>query len=84
MGKLYVSNIPFSATEDDVINHFQSVGEVESVRVIKNHDTGKSRGFCFIEMENSEKAMNDLQGSDFGGRAIRIAVAVDRPRESRY
>ena len=85
MGKLYVSNIPFTSTEDDVISHFQASGSVESVRIIKNHDTGKSRGFCFIEMENSEKAMNDLQGSNLDGRAIRIAVAVDKPRnESRY
>lgn len=83
MGKLYVSNIPFTATEDDVIEHFATVGSVDSVRIIKSHETGRSRGFCFIEMEDSKSAMEQLQGSMLCGRPIRIAIAVDKPREER-
>lgn len=79
--KLYVGNIPFSATEDDLRDLFGRHGNVESVNVITDRDTGRPRGFAFVEMEdvNSAKdAIRALDGSELGGRNIRVNEAQDR------
>ena len=80
--KLYVGNLPWSASEDDVRELFAAIGEAHSVNLITERDTGRSRGFAFVEMskESAERAISELNGKDFGGRPLRINEALDRPR----
>ena len=89
MTKLYVGNLPFTATEDAVRNLFSSHGAVEKVSLINDRDTGRPRGFGFVEMSNADasRAMQALNGKDFDGRSLRINEAQDKPRSggnSRY
>ena len=82
--KLYVGNLPYSATEDDLKVHFSKAGTVTSVALIKDRATGRAKGFGFVEMssaEEAEKAISMLHGQDFMGRTITVNVA--RPREER-
>ena len=80
--KLYVGNLPFTATEDSVRALFAPHGTVEKVALITDRDTGRPRGFGFIEMSNADasKAMQALNGQDFDGRALKINEAHDRDR----
>ncbi len=84
MKKIYVGNLSFSATEADLRELFSTVGTVHSVAVITDRDTGRSRGFGFIEMDDSdaEKAIADLDGRELGDRALRVNEAQDRQRPS--
>ncbi len=84
MTKLYVGNLPFTATEESVRNLFAPHGTVEKVSLIGDRDTGRPRGFGFVEMSNSDasRAMQALHGKDFEGRALKINEAQDRPRSS--
>lgn len=86
MTKLYVGNLPFTATEDAVRNLFADHGTVEKISLINDRDTGRPRGFGFIEMSNADasRAMQALNGKDFDGRALRINEAQDKPRTSGY
>ena len=80
--RLYVGNLPFHATQDLVAAKFGSCGEVKSVDVMLDRATGQSRGFAFVEMQTSEgasKAIQDLDGQQFEGRALRVSVAEERP-----
>ena len=82
--KLYVGNLPYTATEDDLKNHFSQAGTVTSVALIKDRATGRAKGFGFVEMSNGEeaqKAITMFHGQDFMGRTITVNVA--RPREER-
>lgn len=82
--KLYVGNLPYAATEDDLKNHFSQAGNVTSVALIKDRATGRAKGFGFVEMataEEAQKAINMFNGQDFKGRTITVNVA--RPREER-
>ncbi len=81
--KLYVGNLPFQTTEDDLSGLFAAVGAVESVRIITDRDTGRSRGFGFIEMgdEDAEKAINEFNGKDMEGRPLTVNEA--RPQADR-
>ena len=81
--KLYVGNLPFQTTEDDLSDLFAAVGAVESVRIITDRDTGRSRGFGFIEMgdEDAEKAINEFNGKDMEGRPLTVNEA--RPQADR-
>ena len=81
--KLYVGNLPFQTTEDDLSDLFGQVGAVESVRIITDRDTGRSRGFGFIEMgdEEAEKAINEFNGKDMEGRPLTVNEA--RPQVDR-
>ena len=81
MKKMYVGNLPFSSSEEDVRELFSKYGKVESVNLIRDRETGRSRGFCFVEMSNEDasKAMKALDGTEFGGRKIRVNEA--RPRK---
>jgi RNA recognition motif-containing protein len=79
--KLYVGNLPFSSTEAELREAFERHGGVESVNVITDRETGRPRGFAFVEMEDAsgaEAAMRALDGSDFGGRSLRVNEAQDR------
>jgi len=78
--KLFVSNFPFTATESQLNDLFSQYGSVVSVKVINDRETGRSRGFGFVEMENADEAMNQLNGKDFGGRQLRINEAQERER----
>jgi RNA recognition motif-containing protein len=78
--KLYVGNLPFSTTDDELRDLFQKHGTVESVNVITDRETGRSRGFGFVEMDDAgaDAAMSALDGNDMGGRSLRVNVAHDR------
>jgi RNA recognition motif-containing protein len=81
---LYIGNLSFNTSEDAVRQAFAAHGTVTSVRIITDRDTGQSRGFGFVEMEDSQAAqtaMNALNGQDLDGRALTINEA--RPREPR-
>jgi RNA recognition motif-containing protein len=80
--KLYVGNLPFSATEETVRALFTPHGTVESLSLITDRDTGQPRGFGFVEMSNADasRAMQALNGQDFGGRALKINEAQDKAR----
>ena len=82
MTKLYVGNLPFTATEDSVRTLFSAHGTVEKVSLIVDRDTGRPRGFGFVEMSNADatRAMQALNGKDFEGRALRVNEAQDRDR----
>lgn len=84
MKKLFVGNLPFSATQEEVRSLFAEFGEVERVSIITDRDTGKPRGFAFVEMpqdEEAERAIAALNGKQFGGRALNVNEA--RPKEPR-
>ncbi len=79
--KLYVGNLPFSSTEEDIRGVFERHGSVDSVNVITDRETGRPRGFAFVEMSEesaAEEAIRALDGSDLGGRNIRVNEAHDR------
>ncbi|HSX28333.1 MAG TPA: RNA-binding protein [Candidatus Saccharimonadales bacterium] len=82
--KLYVGGLPYSTTDDDLRNHFAQYGTVASARVITDRDTGRSKGFGFVEMDSEEEGQNaikNLDGTDMGGRTIVVNQA--RPMEER-
>jgi len=79
--KIYIGNLPFSSTEDELRSLFGRHGSVESVNVITDRETGRARGFAFVEMESpsdAADAIHALDGSDLGGRSIRVNEAQDR------
>ena len=81
--KLYVGNLPWSTTDADLEELFAGVGSVDSARVITDRDTGRSRGFGFVEMSqgDGQKAIEELNGKDMGGRALRVNEANEqKPR----
>ena len=84
MTKLYVGNLPFTATEESVRALFAPHGTVEKVSLINDRDTGRPRGFGFVEMSNADaaRASQALDGTDFGGRALRVNEAQDRARSN--
>jgi len=83
MKSIYVGNLPFSATEEEVRELFEQHGPVSSVKLIADRDTGRPRGFCFVEMEDegADAAIEALDGNEFGGRGLRVNEA--RPRTER-
>ncbi len=79
--KLYVGNLPFTSSEDELRTAFERHGAVTSVAVITDRETGRPRGFAFVEMEDAsaaDDAMRALDGSDFGGRSLRVNEAQDK------
>jgi RNA recognition motif-containing protein len=80
MTKIYVGNLPFSATENDVRALFEQHGTVQSVALINDRETGRPRGFGFVEMPSSDaqRAIQSLNGKDMGGRPLRINEAQER------
>jgi RNA recognition motif-containing protein len=78
--KIYVGNLPFTATEDSVRALFAPHGTVEKISLINDRDTGQPRGFGFVEMSNADasRAIQALNGADFGGRPLKINEAQDR------
>lgn len=87
MTSIYVGNLPFTATEDEVRDLFGQYGEVERVQLINDRETGRPRGFGFVTMgaDDAAKAIEALNGADMGGRNLRINEAEERkPRPKRY
>ena len=82
MTKIYVGNLPFSATESEVKDLFAQHGTVESVALPSDRETGRPRGFGFVEMPqaDAQRAMQALNGFNMGGRPLRVNEAQDRPR----
>jgi len=86
MKNLYVGNLPHSTTEAELRNLFEAHGPVEKITLMTDRDTGRSRGFGFVEMTNAseaDKAIAALNGTDLGGRTLTINEAkpkADRPR----
>ena len=78
--RIYVGNLPFSATEDQVRQLFSSYGEVLSCSLPTDRDTGRPRGFGFVEMEgaDAQKAIDALNGTDMGGRTLTVNQARER------
>ena len=79
--KLYVGNLPYNTSEDDLRNLFSPFGNVDSVAVITDRDTGRSKGFGFVEFGDDNEARNAIQGlsgQEFGGRALTVNEA--RPK----
>ena len=82
--KLYVGNLSFQTSSEDLRDHFAQAGTVESASVVEDRETGRSRGFGFVEManqEDGERAIAELNGTDQGGREIKVNEA--KPREDR-
>jgi RNA recognition motif-containing protein len=78
---IYVANLPFNTTEDEVKEMFSQYGEVEQVNMIMDRETGRFRGFGFIQMtEGADEAIAALNGQDFNGRDLRVNEA--RPKNS--
>ncbi|MBI4816741.1 MAG: RNA-binding protein [Deltaproteobacteria bacterium] len=82
--KLYVGNLAFSSTENDLRESFGQYGTVTSVKLVTDRDTGRPRGFAFVEMQTAQEAKSAIQGlneTSIGGRTIQVSMA--KPRESR-
>ena len=82
MAKIYVGNLPFSTTEGELRELFSQHGTVESVSVPTDRETGRPRGFAFVEMNQADaaRAIQNLNGKDMGGRPLRVNEAQDKPR----
>jgi RNA recognition motif-containing protein len=82
---IYVGNLPFNATEQDVKTLFERHGKVDSVKLINDRETGKPRGFCFVEMAQAEAqaAIQGLNGFQMEGRPLRVNEAQERPQRPR-
>jgi RNA recognition motif-containing protein len=82
MTKLYVGNLPFTATDESVRALFAKHGTVETISLVTDRETGRPRGFGFVEMSNADasRAMQALNGTDFNGRTLKVNEAQDRER----
>ena len=82
MSKIYVGNLPFSADEATVRTLFEQHGTVDSVALINDRETGRPRGFGFVEMPRADaaRAIQNLNGQDMGGRPLKVNEAQDKPR----
>jgi len=86
MKNIYVGNLSFNATEDEVRQMFEAYGPVDRVSIVTDRDTGQSRGFAFVEMPDddaAQKAMEAMNGTNLGGRNLTVNEArpkTDRPR----
>ena len=82
--KLYVGNLPYSATENDISDKCAAFGSVESVKLVSDRDTGRSKGFGFVEMSSdseAQAAIDGLNGADYDGRPMKVNEA--KPQEKR-
>jgi RNA recognition motif-containing protein len=81
--RLYVGNLPWAATIEDLEQLFQPYGIEGQVRVIIDRDTGRSKGYGFIDVAEGDRAIKELDGQDMKGRALRVNQALDKPRPDR-
>jgi RNA recognition motif-containing protein len=82
---VYVGNLPWAISETDIIEAFTPYGQVDSARVATDRDTGRSRGFAFVEMNDdaADKAIEALNGAEWGGRTLTVNEAKERPARRR-
>jgi cold-inducible RNA-binding protein len=82
MAKIYVGNLPFTTTDEELRTLFSQHGTVESVSLPTDRETGRPRGFGFVEMSQADasRAIQSLNGKDLGGRPLRVNEAEDKPR----
>ncbi len=83
--QIYIGNMSYGSTEEDIKTLFEKYGEVESVKLITDRETGRAKGFGFVEMADSTKAqeaIDDLNGKELDGRTLRINEAKPRPERS--
>jgi RNA recognition motif-containing protein len=78
--KLYVGNLSWGTTEDNLKELFSNFGDVVSASIITDRQTGRSRGFGFVEMDNGEQAMHELNGKEYQGRHLRVSEATEENR----
>jgi len=81
---LFIGSLAYATTDDTLKAFFETIGEVNSARVVTDRDTGRSKGFGFVEFAdeaNNQKAVDELNGKDLDGRAINVSLA--RPKEDR-
>jgi len=81
--KIFIAGLPFQVEEEELTAVFEDFGQVRSLRIVRDKDTGKSRGFGFVEMINDDEAreaINNMNGADYYGRRISVAEADDKPR----
>jgi RNA recognition motif-containing protein len=81
--KLYVGNLSYKTSEDDLKNYFAGFGTVESVKIISDRDSGNSKGFGFVEMSSDAEAQAAITGSngqELDGRKLKVNEAIDKPR----
>ena len=81
---LFIGSLAYATTDDTLKAHFEQIGEVTSARVITDHDSGRSKGFGFVEFadeKDNQKAVDQLDGKELDGRAISVGLA--RPKEDR-
>ena len=85
MKKLYVGNLPYEITEEEISEAFSQYGTATSVKLITDRDTGRKKGFGFVEMESADEAqavVAELNGKELFGRTLKIDIANDRPQRS--
>lgn len=83
MKRIYIGNLNFKTTEENLTEKFAQFGEVTSATIIKDKTSGLSKGFGFVEMPNdddAEKAISGLKGKDIDGRKVRVSIAEDKPK----
>lgn len=86
MKKLYVGNLPWSVDNNKLKEVFSAAGPVESATVITDRETGRSKGFGFVDMEtddDAQKAIDQLDGSNVGGRTLKVSFKREKPRGPR-
>ena len=84
--RLYVGNLPWTTTEEQLVTEFGTYGTVSEAKIIFDHQTNRSKGFGFVTMETpkqAEEAMASLDGKEFGGRQLRVSIAEERARQPR-
>lgn len=83
--KLYVGNLPNNMTEDELSSEFKDFGEIQSLKIITDRDTGRSRGFAFIEMPGNaaRKAIQELNDTEMQGRQITVSEAQEKKQNNR-
>ena len=82
MTNIYVGNLSFNASDDDLREAFEQYGEVTSVNIIMDRETGRSRGFAFVEMadaNNAKDAIENVDGTEIAGRSVKVNEARPRP-----
>lgn len=85
--RLYVGNLQWGATDQDLIDLFSGIGPVDNVRVLREPDTGRSRGFGFVsfaDRAHGEQAIKDFDNFEFRGRPLRVSEARERPARPRF
>lgn len=84
--RVFVGNLPFAVSEKALENHFNQAGTVKGIKIIRDRETGRSKGFGFVELDSTEqahRAVSDLNGSELEGRAIRVSIAEEKESSAR-